>query len=198
MKPHEFRYEILRLIGELVKLTSSPNDPPEPVTKLRPGGAGLWGFLEWLRPDHWEAELLRLLRLIVRRLAGRPVTHFTITQENPVQPFSPGNTGIVLVATPNYLPGAASPQEVSGASWSQSGSDLTITPDTTDPTGLTLDVSVSTSAAVGNTGTVTVSFTNPDGQGATGSLSYTIVSSVTPPPPPVSNDVQSFSVAQTE
>lgn len=94
-----------------------------------------------------------------------------------MQQFDPGATGIVLQAA--FTPkGSTAPNPGFTVSWTDSNSLCTFSPDSSDPTGLTQAVTVSTSAVVGTTGTITpnVKGTFPDGTAAdlSGTFTYTI------------------------
>lgn len=94
-----------------------------------------------------------------------------------MQAFDPGATGIVLQAA--FTPaGSTAPNAGFTIAWTDSASLLTFANDASDSTGLTQDVTVSASAAVGATGTVTATVTGtfPNGAAAnlTGTFNYTI------------------------
>ena len=94
-----------------------------------------------------------------------------------MQQFDPGATGIVLQAV--FTPaGSTAPNAGFTTSWSDSNGFCTFANDASDSTGLTQDVTVSTSATVGTSGviTATVTGTFPDGTNASisGQFSYTI------------------------
>ncbi len=134
----------------------------------------------------------RLLRRIAHELAPIPVTGFTFTQENPMLPIDPGQTGIKFVATPTPA-GAVLP---TGAvlAWASNDPNVTAVQDTGDTTGLTVDISIAAAATVGEAAviTLTATGTNTDGSAlnATGSFTVTVGAA------PVQN-VTGFTFAQT-
>src|SRR5215472_4106120 len=94
-----------------------------------------------------------------------------------MQQFDPGATGIVLQAA--FTPtGSTAPNPGYSISWTDSNSFCTFANNVSDSSGLTQDVTVSTSATVGTSGviTATVTGTFPDGTNASisGQFSYTI------------------------
>jgi hypothetical protein len=139
-----------------------------------------------------QEETNHLLRRIARELAPEPVTGFTFTQENPMLPIDPGQTGIKFVATPTPA-GAVLP---TGAVlvWASNDPNVTAVADTTDTTGLTVDISIAAAATVGEAAiiTLTATGTNADGSAlnATGSFTLTVGAA------PVQN-VTGFTFAQT-
>jgi len=94
-----------------------------------------------------------------------------------MQQFDPGATGIVLQAA--FTPtGSTAPNPGYSISWTDSNNFCTFANDVSDSSGLTQDVTVSSSATVGTTGTITATVTGsfPDGSAAnlTGTFNYTI------------------------
>ncbi len=86
-----------------------------------------------------------------------------------MQQFDPGATGIVLQAafTPR-VPRGDGPTPGFTVSWADSNSFATFAPDASDSTGLTQDVTLSTSATVGTSGVITY------GSTADGHVSLTV------------------------
>ncbi len=129
------------------------------------------------RIDERERENTGLLRRILIAVQPHKVKSLTITQENPMQQFDPGATGIVLVAA--FTPaGSTAPNAGYTVAWSDSNSLCTFANDPSDQTGLTQDVSVGAQATVGQTGVITATATGtfPDGTAAnlSGTFNYTI------------------------
>ena len=94
-----------------------------------------------------------------------------------MQQFDPGATGIVLEAA--FTPaGSTAPNAGFSVSWTDDHNLCSFANDASDATGLTQDVSVSSTAVVGTSGviTATVTGTFPDGTPAslTGTFNYTI------------------------
>lgn len=134
--------------------------------------------------DHLRREVQSLWCHILRIEEEEFVvaTSFHPTQENTMTPSAPGNS-IVVDFTP--VPANATlttpPTIVS--------SDNTNAPIVVDPTGLIATVNLPNDAVVGTAFTLTCSYTNPDGNAATGTFSDTIVAPVV--------DVTGFTSAQT-
>ena len=116
--------------------------------------------------------LLRLIKLLI------PPHSTQLTLRNlTMQQFDPGATGIVLQAA--FTPaGSTAPNPGFTVAWSDSNSFATFANDASDATGLTQDVTLSTSATVGTSGVITATLTGtfPDGTAASlsGTFNYTI------------------------
>lgn len=134
-------------------------------------------------------RLSRLISLVYRLLdiEEPKTTSLTITQlgdSMALVQFDPGATGIVLQAA--FTPaGATAPNAGFTVAWTDSNNFATFANDASDTTGLTQDVTLSSSATVGTSGTITATVTGtfPDGSAAslTGQFPYTIGA------PPVGN-----------
>jgi hypothetical protein len=138
---------------------------------------------------HEQRETNRFLRKILQaqqaedgflyqissELQPKPITGFTF-KEISMLPIDPGQTGIKFQATPTPA-GAVLP---TGAVlvWASNDPNITAVADTTDTTGLTVDISIAAAATVGEAAviTLTATGTNADGTAlsATGSFTLTV------------------------
>ena len=123
-----------------------------------------------------EQVSARFLQQIIHLLTPHFATQLTL-RSLTMQQFDPGATGIVLQAA--FTPaGSTAPNPGFTVVWSDSNSFATFANDASDATGLTQDVTLSTSATVGTSGVITATLTGtfPDGTAAslTGTFNYTI------------------------
>lgn len=122
-----------------------------------------------------ELSNSRKLDRIIRVLSAENRFAVQITQEFPAMA-----NGVVVGATGKFLAQLldnGSPIALpAGASWSWSADDttVTITPDTADATGATVDVAIPAGDPA-TTVTLTASTTDPAGQGVKGELSFPVL-----------------------
>lgn len=133
-----------------------------------------------------QERTIYLLREVIRQLRP-PITGFVIQGDSmlPIAPgFAPGFT-----ATP--APAGAVPAPGNPVTWTSSDTtNAPVTPNASDPTGLTATVNIPANAVVGTAFTLSVSYTNADGTVATGSASFTIVAAPSP-------DITGFTIVQS-
>lgn len=127
--------------------------------------------------EHKFDEILRELRKIHCRLDGieamlRPkVSGFAdIEQENPMVALDPGATGAIF-STSTLPVGSTLPTP---PVWTVDDANITLSPNTADPTGLSIGVSIAAAAIVGESFMLTITGTNADGATATQSNSFTV------------------------
>ena len=145
-----------------------PDDPAE-VTELWLLREILWTLRESLAVEY---EILSYVK---------PPNSTALQIGANMQQFDPGATGIVLQAT--FTPtGSTPPNPGYSINWTDSNSFCTFANDVSDSSGLTQDVTVSSSATVGTAGTITATLTGtfPDGSAAnlTGTFNYTVGAAV--------------------
>jgi hypothetical protein len=142
-------------------------------------------------------ETLCLLREIRHELHARTPIHFTpIQQENTMTPLDPGATGIVFATT--TLPTGAVLPEGTQVTWKSSNPKIALSPIADDPTGLSVGVSIDTTAAAGDLFTLTVTAPYTDSLGVAQSPTQSNDFTVGAPPPPPPVDVTGFAaISQT-
>lgn len=130
--------------------------------------------------------ILHLLRRIERKLFSDdsfvPATSVVITQirTTPVQTISPGNSPTFQAS---LQPVNAGPFLAASVAWSVTGDPgASVAPISTDPTGLTATLTLSSAVVLGAILPLTVVVTNQDGSTVTATDTLTVVAQSTPPP----------------
>ena len=117
-----------------------------------------------------------LLRRLVDEVDHPPTSLYILRIGDFMLPFDPGTTGIKLLAV--FLPTGSTTPTSFTVTWTSSDTNVTVVPDPTDPTGLTADVSIASTAVVGaaDSITATASGTNADGSPllVVGTFNFTI------------------------
>jgi hypothetical protein len=133
---------------------------------------------------HYEGQILGILDRIRREILRHnhnPATSVTITQigSSPMLSISPSNAPQFQAA---LQPANAGPFVASNVAWSVTGDPGASTSQIpSDPTGLTVTLTLTPETVVGSTLSLNVVVTNQDGTSVTATDVLTVVSSGTPP-----------------
>jgi hypothetical protein len=122
--------------------------------------------------NEFERCVLRELRAIRRELRHEPEPVTSFSSESTM-PFQAGATAVI-----DFTPQPTGSKVVSAPTITSS--DPTNAPVTTDETGLIATVVFPATATVGESVTISITYTNPDGDVATGSFTDTIAAAPVP------------------
>src|ERR1700677_1720438 len=133
---------------------------------------------------HVGEETLHVLRQIQRELSRQTqisATGVSITQTgNPMLTISPGNAPTFEAAV---QPVNAGPFVASNVAWSVTGDPgASVAQIATDPTGLSVTLTLTAAVVIGAVLSLTVVITNQDGTTGTATDTLTVVPAGTPPP----------------
>lgn len=138
-------------------------------------------------------EMNCLLRHLFRSLTSHRVLGGVMSKVgDPMQLIAPGSTPqFAVTPTPADVVTVAAQ-----AAWASSDPvNAPVTPNASDPTGLTATVDLSENIAIGSEVTLTWTYTNADGSTAIVEGVFPVVAVAPPPPPPVT-DVTGGTMAQ--
>ena len=150
------------------------------TTHARESGSEMWCFyspMKLLREIHDQLNVIICLLRVLVDVADQPPTSLYILRIGDFMlPFDPGTTGIKLQAV--FLPTGSTTPPTFSVSWTSSDSNVTVVPDTTDPTGLTADVSIASTAVVGAADSITATANGANADGSplsvVGTFTFTI------------------------